>query len=184
MSKLAASLLFVSLINCLGSTSAFVSPTADAVARTSRFLPALATTPKTVLHMAADFSLDPKKTALVLIEYQNEFASPGGKLNDAVKECMEKTNMLENSRKLAEEARAAGCSIIHCPISFEKVRGCLISRRAHCDKAYQITISNQFSLGPYRATMSYQISHMVSWLVLRKEQPSHKENGELISVLL
>lgn len=29
--------------------------------------------------------LDPKETALVLIEYQNEFTTPGGALHDAVK---------------------------------------------------------------------------------------------------
>lgn len=40
----------------------------------------------------ADFTLDPEKTAFVFIEYQNEFASPGGKLYDAVKDLMEKTN--------------------------------------------------------------------------------------------
>ena len=37
-------------------------------------------------------TLDPTKTALVLIEYQNEFTTPGGKLHDAVKDVMEKTN--------------------------------------------------------------------------------------------
>lgn len=40
----------------------------------------------------ADFSLDPSSTAFVFIEYQNEFTTPGGKLHDAVKDCMEKTN--------------------------------------------------------------------------------------------
>jgi hypothetical protein len=38
------------------------------------------------------FSLDPKETALVFIEYQNEFATQGGKLHEAVKDVMEKTN--------------------------------------------------------------------------------------------
>ena len=38
------------------------------------------------------FSLNPATTALVLIEYQNEFTTPGGKLHEAVKECMERTN--------------------------------------------------------------------------------------------
>ena len=37
------------------------------------------------------FSLNPATTALVLIEYQNEFTTPGGKLHEAVKECMERT---------------------------------------------------------------------------------------------
>lgn len=51
--------------------------------------------------------------------FQNEFTSPGGKLHDAVKECMDKTNMLETSIDAVQAARAAGCTIIHCPINFE-----------------------------------------------------------------
>ncbi len=34
--------------------------------------------------------MDPKKTAVVLIEYQNDFTSDGGALHDAVKDVMEK----------------------------------------------------------------------------------------------
>jgi ureidoacrylate peracid hydrolase len=37
--------------------------------------------------------MDPKKTALVLIEYQNGFTSEGGTLHQAVKPVMESTNM-------------------------------------------------------------------------------------------
>lgn len=70
--------------------------------------------------MSEEFNLDPKETAIVLIEYQNEFTTEGGKLHDAVKECMEKTNMLENSKKLMNTAREKGCKIFHCPIGFEK----------------------------------------------------------------
>merc|ERR1712071_95093 len=60
------------------------------------------------------------KTALVLIEYQNEFASEGGKLNGAVKECMEATKTLENSKKLLDAARSVGMTVIHVPISYDK----------------------------------------------------------------
>lgn len=78
---------------------------------------------QTCLSMSsAEISLDPSETAVVFIEYQNEFTSPGGKLHDAVKDCMEKTSMLDNSVKLAARAREAGCTIIHCPINFEPVR--------------------------------------------------------------
>ena len=38
-----------------------------------------------------DFTLDTKETALLLIEYQNEFTTEGGKLYPAVREVMEKT---------------------------------------------------------------------------------------------
>lgn len=39
----------------------------------------------------ADFSLDPRETAFVFIEYQNEFTTEGGKLHDAVKDVMDST---------------------------------------------------------------------------------------------
>ena len=62
--------------------------------------------------------VDPKRTALVLIEYQNDFTTEGGTLHDAVKGVMDETGMLKNSRRLVDEARKAGATIIHAPISF------------------------------------------------------------------
>ena len=63
-------------------------------------------------------SFDPKRTAVVLIEYQNDFTSEGGVLHDAVNDVMESTGMLENTRRLVEAARAAGATIVHAPITF------------------------------------------------------------------
>lgn len=60
------------------------------------------------------------KTALLFIEYQNEFTSPGGKLHDAVAECMQGNSMLEKSAALAKAARAAGVKIFHAPIMFKE----------------------------------------------------------------
>ncbi|KAK3243456.1 hypothetical protein CYMTET_46891 [Cymbomonas tetramitiformis] len=62
--------------------------------------------------------IDPETTALVMIEYQNEFATEGGKLHDAVKGVMESNNMLERSVAVCDVARAQGCKILHTPISF------------------------------------------------------------------
>jgi nicotinamidase-related amidase len=62
--------------------------------------------------------LDPKKTAVILIEYQNDFTSEGGSLHGAVKDVMNDTNMLANSIETAAKARAMGATIIHAPISF------------------------------------------------------------------
>ena len=45
-------------------------------------------------------SLDPTTTALVLIEYQNEFTSDGGALHGAVQEVMEKTGMLGHTAEV------------------------------------------------------------------------------------
>lgn len=62
--------------------------------------------------------LDPKKTAVVMIEFQNDFTSEGGALHDAVKEVMESSNMLENARATVAKARELGATIIHAPITF------------------------------------------------------------------
>lgn len=70
---------------------------------------------------AQTFQLDPKETALVLIEYQNEFLSEGGKLYEPLKECLDHTNMIENSAKLTKIAREKGCAILHVPIMFGEV---------------------------------------------------------------
>lgn len=69
--------------------------------------------------MADDtLTLDPATTALVLIEYQNEFTSDGGVLHDAVAEVMDSTDMLANTVTLVDKARAAGVTIMHAPITF------------------------------------------------------------------
>ncbi|MEU0933019.1 MULTISPECIES: isochorismatase family cysteine hydrolase [unclassified Embleya] len=68
--------------------------------------------------MSETFRLDPAKTALVLIEYQNDFTSEGGVLNEAVAAVMAKTGMLANTVALVEAARAAGVTIMHAPITF------------------------------------------------------------------
>jgi len=62
--------------------------------------------------------LEADSTALVLIEYQNDFTSPGGTLHDAVKDVMASTNMLENTVAALAGARAAGAAIVHAPICF------------------------------------------------------------------
>ncbi len=62
--------------------------------------------------------MDPKETAVVLIEFQNDFTSEGGTLHDAVKPVMESTNMLANAVETAAKARELGATIVHAPITF------------------------------------------------------------------
>jgi ureidoacrylate peracid hydrolase len=62
--------------------------------------------------------IDPKTTALLLIEYQNDFTSEGGALHAGVKPVMESTNMLANTVHAAAMARAAGVTVMFVPISF------------------------------------------------------------------
>jgi nicotinamidase-related amidase len=62
--------------------------------------------------------MDPSKTAVVLVEFQNDFTTDGGALHGAVAEVMAATDMLANTRTAADAARAAGATVIHSPIQF------------------------------------------------------------------
>ena len=66
-----------------------------------------------------DQTLKANETALVLIEFQNEFAKPGGKNYDYVKDVMEKNKTIPNTVDLVAKARAKGIKILYVPIFFE-----------------------------------------------------------------
>jgi nicotinamidase-related amidase len=66
---------------------------------------------------------DPATTAVVLIEYQNEFASEGGVLHGAVAGVMKETGMLANTGQVVEAARGRGAAIMHAPIFFAEGYG-------------------------------------------------------------
>lgn len=68
-------------------------------------------------------SLDPSTTAVLLIEYQNEFATEGGVLHPAVKAVMAETKMLENTLALVKAAREKGVTVMHAPITFAEGYG-------------------------------------------------------------
>ena len=67
---------------------------------------------------ATGLTLDPATTAVVLIEYQNDFTSEGGVLHGAVAEVMDSTDMLAKTKALVSAARTAGATIMHAPITF------------------------------------------------------------------
>jgi nicotinamidase-related amidase len=62
--------------------------------------------------------MDPKTTALVLIEFQNDFVKPGGAQHEAVKEVMASTGMFGHAQALASAARDRGVTVMHVPIAF------------------------------------------------------------------
>jgi nicotinamidase-related amidase len=63
-------------------------------------------------------SIDPKRAAIVLIEFQFDFCKEGGKLHEACKASMDATGMIQNTAALVAAARAKGVKIIHAPILF------------------------------------------------------------------
>ena len=62
--------------------------------------------------------MDPETTAIVLIEYQNDFTSPGGVLHDAGEGVLASTEMLSKTQAVVEAARAKGVTVMHAPITF------------------------------------------------------------------
>jgi len=89
---------------------------------------ASATAPKTLLNSRAFQPADakggseikPATTAVVFIEYQNEFTTKGGKMHGKVKEVMEASDMLKQSAAVAKAVRKAGGKAFHVPISLAK----------------------------------------------------------------
>jgi nicotinamidase-related amidase len=68
-------------------------------------------------------AIDPTKTAVVLIEYQNDFTTEGGVLHGAVDKVMAETGMLDNTVRVVEAARSAGTTVMHAPITFAEGYG-------------------------------------------------------------
>ena len=62
--------------------------------------------------------IEPKETALVLIELQNEFMSPGGVLYPAIEKVIKTHKVLENASAALKKTREKGVHIIHVPIHF------------------------------------------------------------------
>ncbi len=62
--------------------------------------------------------LSAERTALVLIEFQNDFTTEGGVFHGAVKAVMDSTQMLPHTIELVKQARQSGIQIVHVPISF------------------------------------------------------------------
>ena len=73
-------------------------------------------------------AIDPKTTAVVLIEYQNDFTTQGGALQEAVSEVMDGTDMLAHTGEVVKAARNAGATIMHAPIAFTQGYGELTNR--------------------------------------------------------
>lgn len=61
-----------------------------------------------------------KETAVIMIEFQNEFCKEGGKLYDGVKDEIARQGTIPNAVKLAEGARKRGATVIHAPFVFNE----------------------------------------------------------------
>jgi nicotinamidase-related amidase len=60
-------------------------------------------------------SYDPKITALLCVDFYNDFLSEGGKLWPMVKTMATELNLLGNLRTIVKTARGAGITVVHVP---------------------------------------------------------------------
>jgi len=56
------------------------------------------------------------QTAIILLDFQNEFAKKGGKLHESVSMVMEETDMLQKVPEIVDVARKMGAIVIHSPV--------------------------------------------------------------------
>ncbi|MBQ4203579.1 MAG: cysteine hydrolase [Thermoguttaceae bacterium] len=61
-----------------------------------------------------------ENTALLLIEFQNDFCTEGGKLHALVRDEIARNRTLENAAKLLDGARAKGVRVIHIPFVLDR----------------------------------------------------------------
>ncbi len=62
--------------------------------------------------------MKPEQTAIVLLELQNDFLSPEGKLHSMVEAVLRRYDVVANLNSLIAGARTAGATIVHTPIRF------------------------------------------------------------------
>ena len=67
--------------------------------------------------MTSDLSLDPSRTALLLMDFQNDLISPGGAIAPTDQEIQQRiSNILATSASAAEAARRVGLPVIHIAV--------------------------------------------------------------------
>ena len=64
--------------------------------------------------------MNAKETAVIFIEFQNDFCHPNGLLYDTVKGELARLGTVANAQRLLAGARRAGCKVIHAPFTLDR----------------------------------------------------------------
>jgi len=108
--------------------------------------------------------MDPQKTAVVLVEFQNDFTSEGGALHGAVADSMAATDMITHTQEAVAAARSAGVTIIHAPIQFAEGYGEITSHPYGILKG--VVDTNAFVKGSWGADFVVDVSPQPGDIVL------------------
>lgn len=99
--------------------------------------------------MSQQLKSETNRTAILLLDFQNEFVKKGGKLHDDVTDTMGKTGVLQNVPKLVEFARKMDALIIYSPVVMseaEHFNSVPVDREEVSASIRQIAYTEQFGL--------------------------------------
>ncbi len=65
--------------------------------------------------------MNASETAVIFIEFQNDFCTEGGKLHGLVRDEMTRVGTVANAKRLLDAARSKGARVIHCPFSLDTI---------------------------------------------------------------
>jgi len=104
-----------------------------------------------------------KETAVILIEFQNDFCKEGGKLYGLVKDEIARQGTIENGAKLAKAAREKDCLIVHSPFVFDEQ---WVENKGVCGIVANVKESGAFRAGEWGAEIIDELKPAEGDLIL------------------
>lgn len=122
-----------------------------------------------------------KQTAVVFIEFQNDFCKPEGAMNSAVKDEVARQNTVANAVRLAEHARQKGCFLVFCPFIYDKK---WVEKNGVCGIVSAAGAGNAFQPGKWGAELIEELQPQAGEPVLQgKHALSGFTNTDLDNIL-
>lgn len=103
--------------------------------------------------------MKPSETAVIFVEFQNDFCKEGGKLYELVKESLTTTPALENAGKLMTGAREKGCLVVHCPFILDAD---WVAEQAVCGLIGNLAPGQVFAPGEWGSAIIEELSPMAN----------------------
>ena len=118
-----------------------------------------------------------KQTAIIVLDAQNDFFTPNGKLYEAMEPVLKKYQVVANMNKVIETGRNAGATIILAPLFFEQ--GCPEAGAEPYGIMRPVSESQSFIRGTWGAEIAESISLSTDDLIIPKNHISGFEGTDL-----
>lgn len=118
-----------------------------------------------------------ERTAIIVLDPQNDFFTPQGKLYNAMESVLTKYQIVANINKVLEAGRNAGATIILVPLSFEA--GCPEAGSEPYGIMKPIAESKSFIRGTWGAELAESLSTSADDIIIAKNHISGFEGTDL-----